>query len=66
VHWLTQLHGDKLIDAVCREKLSVARRLTAEDVRNAVILSGRIDEDVCSPPSLLSRAWKTAAELWSK
>ena len=39
VHWLTQLHGDKLIDAVCREKLSVASRLTAEDVDNAAVLA---------------------------
>ena len=40
--------------------------ITKEDVRNAAILSGRTGEDVCSPPSLLTRAWNAATGLWPK
>ena len=66
VHWPTQQLGNELSKAVCRERLSGASKLTSEDVRNAAILSGRTGEDVCSPTSLLTRAWNAATWLWPK
>ena len=55
VHWITQYHGQDLIDAVCQKKLNGARNLTERDIQVSPILSGREGEDVCSPPSFLSR-----------
>ena len=55
VHWITQYHGQDLIDAVCQKKLNGARTLTERDIQGSPILSGREGEDVCSPPSFLSR-----------
>jgi len=59
VHWITQYHGQELIDAVCQKKLNGARTLTERDVQVSPILSGREGEDVCSPPSFLSRVTST-------
>jgi len=59
VHWLTQYHGDRLLDAVCREKLIGASIVTEADTQISPVLSGRMDEDVCAPSSLLSRIGKT-------
>jgi len=64
VTWLTY-RGQKLINAVCSEKLRGARTLTAEDVRVVPILRGREGEDVGRPLSALGRAWASLRSLLS-
>jgi len=59
VHWHTQYHGDRLLDAVCREKLIGDSIVTEADTQISPVLSGRMGEDVCTPPSFLSRIGKT-------
>ncbi len=49
VHWITQYHGQDLIDAVYQKKLNGARALTESDIHVSPILTGRAGEDVCSP-----------------
>lgn len=58
IHWLTQYHGQELVDQVYREKLIGARHITKRDIEISPILSGREGEDVCDPPSWLSQLVK--------
>ena len=60
IHWLTQYHGQELVDQVYREKLIGARHITKQDIEISSILSGREGEDVCDPPSWFSRLLKSA------
>lgn len=58
IHWLTQYHGQELIERVCHKKLVGARHITKRDIEISPILSGREGEDVCDPPSWFSRLAK--------
>ncbi|MBK8278480.1 MAG: hypothetical protein IPK92_22370 [Nitrospira sp.] len=58
-HWLTQYHGQELIQRVCQEKLIGASHITARDIEISPILSGRKGEDVCDPPSWISQLAKS-------
>ena len=59
IHWLTQYHGQELIERVCREKLIGASHITKRDIEISPILTGREGEDVCDPPSWFSRLTKS-------
>lgn len=56
--WLTEYRGKALTERVCREKLIGARHLTKKDTEISSILVKREGEDVCDPPSFLSRLAK--------
>ncbi len=56
--WNTQwlaLHGQNLIDAVCREKLNGAKVLSSRDIEVAPVLRGREGKEVCAPATWLDR-----------
>jgi hypothetical protein len=59
IRWLTQYHGQALIERVCQEKLIGARHITVRDIEISPLLSGREGEDVCDPPSWFSSILKS-------
>ena len=60
---LARIEEPDLAASVCRETVSVAHILTAEDIRDMPILQGREGEDVCGPNFWLSQAWQTVARV---
>ena len=64
VRWITQYHGRGRIDAVCREKLIWARRVTEADTKASPALNGRAGEDVCASQSLRFPIVKTLGFSW--